>query len=183
MHLIRITKSRTWILIGGIALLLHGALATVAAANVTLAWDRNSDSDISGYKVYYGTSSRTYPFVLDSGNTTTQFIDNLQSGITYYFAVTAYNADGQESDFSGELPYPVPVPLHGISALGDGSFRIRFEGLPERTYRVEYTESLTAPNWRTLGMGTAGSNGLFEIIDRPIGVSSARFYRSVYPAR
>jgi hypothetical protein len=153
----------------------------VSGATVTLAWDPNSESDVSGYKVHYGLNSRTYPFVVDTGTATSQTIENLQEGVSYYFAVTAYNVAGLESGFSGEIGFT--VPWRSIYAVGDGSFRIRFRGVPERTYRIEYTESLTAPDWRTLSTGTAGVNGSFEIVDRPTAGSPARFYRSVYPAR
>ena len=181
MQLISYNRSRIWILVAGIGLTLHCATTNVTGASVTLAWDPSAESNVSGYKVHYGHSSRTYPFVVDAGNETRQTIGNLQEGVSYYFAVTAYNVDGLESDFSGEISYAVPLP--SISALGDGSFRIRFQGAPERSYRVEYTESLAAPNWRTLGIRTAGANGSFEVIDRPLAGSPARFYRSVYPAR
>ena len=174
-------RNRIWLLVLGIAVTLHGATTIVEGASVTLAWDPNSEPNVAGYKVHYGHSSQTYPFVVDAGNVNAQVINNLQEGVTYYFAVTAYNVVGLESDFSGEISYE--VPLRTIYALEDGSFRLRFQGLPERTYRIEYTESLTEPNWTTLGIRTAGVNSAFEIIDRPVAGSPARFYRSVYPAR
>jgi len=179
--IISIVKSRIWILSAGIIVTSYCAATNVAAASVTLAWDPGSDSNVSGYKVYYGLSSRTYPYVVDAGNTTTHVIKNLQEGATYYFVVTAYNVAGPESDFSGEIDYT--VPLRSIYSVGDGSFRIRFQGAPGRTYQIQYTESLSAPNWRSLGLREAGANGSFEIIDRPISGSPMGFYRSVYPAR
>jgi hypothetical protein len=174
-------KSRVWLLVAGIGVALCCATTNVTGASVTLAWDPSAEPDVAGYRVHYGLHSRTYPLVVDAGNVTKQTIGDLQEGVFYYFAVTAYDSAGLESDFSGEIGYA--VPLRSINALGDGSFRIRFQGVPERTYRVEYTESLTAPNWRTLGIRTAGGNSSFEIIDRPLAGSPARFYRSVYPAR
>jgi len=173
-------RRHLWLPLAGVALMLHGATTNATGATVTLAWDPSADSSVSGYKVHYGFNSHTYPFVVDAGSETSQTI-NLQEGVPYYFSVTAYNVAGLESDFSGEISYA--VPMRSISALGDGSFRVRFEGVPERTYRIEYTESLTAPNWRTLDIVAAGANGLFEIVDRPLAGSPARFYRSVYPAR
>jgi hypothetical protein len=174
-------RNRIWFWTAGFAVTLLCVATSVAGANVTLAWDGNSEPNISGYKVYYGRVSQTYPFVIDAGSNTTQVISNLEDGITYYFAVTAYDAFGQESDFSGEIPYT--IPLQSIRTLADGSLRIRFQGVPARTYRVEYTESLTEPNWKTLGIRAAGSNGSLEIIDQPTAASPARFYRSVHPAR
>ena len=174
-------KSRVWSLVAGLVFALCCATANVTGANVTLAWDPSADPDVAGYRVHYGLHSQTYPLVVDAGNVTKQTIGDLQEGVFYYFAVTAYDTAGLESDFSGEINYA--VPLRNISALEDGSFRVRFPGVPERTYRIEYTESLTAPNWTTLAIRTAGANSAFEIIDRPLAGSPARFYRSVYPAR
>ncbi len=70
------------------------------AADVTLAWDPNTESDIAGYKMHYGTSSRNYPHVVDVGNTTQYTLTGLQEGLTYYFAVTAHDDSGNESGFS-----------------------------------------------------------------------------------
>ena len=62
---------------------------------------------MAGYRVYYGTSSRSYLQSKGSGaNTgkTTQYTaSGLQSGRTYYFSVTAYDAVGNESAYSSEV--------------------------------------------------------------------------------
>jgi len=47
------------------------------AGTVTVSWDPVSDADLAGYKVYYGTSSGTYPNVVDVGNVTTHTFTNL----------------------------------------------------------------------------------------------------------
>jgi hypothetical protein len=71
---------------------------------VTLAWDPNSPSEsIAGYRLYYGTESRSYTGVIDIANGTLKKVSKLAKGYYYYFAVTAYNEAGQESDFSEEL--------------------------------------------------------------------------------
>ncbi len=83
------------------------------AGNVTLAWDAvttNIDgtpcTDLGGYKIYYGTAPQTYTHVIDVGNVT-QYTITLSQG-TYYFAVTAYNTAGAESEFSNEISTVVP---------------------------------------------------------------------------
>ena len=71
---------------------------------VTLAWDPNSPSEgIAGYRLYYGTESRSYTGVIDITNGTLKKVSKLAKGYHYYFAVTAYNEAGQESDYSEEL--------------------------------------------------------------------------------
>jgi hypothetical protein len=73
------------------------------AGEVTLAWDRNTEPDLAGYKVYVGVESRTYDRVIDAGNETTCVVSGLEEGKTYYFAATAYNSNNLESDFSNEV--------------------------------------------------------------------------------
>jgi len=76
-----------------------------ASGTVTLIWD--SAPSATGYKVYSGTSSGAYGAPVDIGNVTTFRIANLQSGATYYFAVTAYNSTG-ESGYSNEVSKSIP---------------------------------------------------------------------------
>ena len=86
------------------------------AASITLAWDRSQDTDIAGYRVYYGTSSGHYAKVISVGSQTTCTITNLEPGRTYYFVATAYDTNGNESTFSQEIPYTVPF----VDSDGDG---------------------------------------------------------------
>ena len=74
-----------------------------AAVSVDLEWDPNSEADVAGYKLYYGTASGTYTETVDVGNTTTATAANLIPGTTYFFAVTAYNLEGLESLTSNEI--------------------------------------------------------------------------------
>jgi len=79
--------------------------------NVTLSWQaptNNADGttlvDLKGYKVHYGSASKSYSDTIQVTNPgiTTYVVDNLEAG-KYYFAVTAYNAAGQESSLSSEV--------------------------------------------------------------------------------
>lgn len=61
---------------------------------------------VSGYKLYYGVSQRTYSTVLDLGNTNVAYKPtDLPSSVegVYYFALTVYDASGNESDYSNEI--------------------------------------------------------------------------------
>jgi hypothetical protein len=76
--------------------------------SATLAWDAPTThedgtpaTDLSGFKIYYGTSSGNYTSTIDVGNINTYVVDNLVSG-TYYFAVTAYYTSGNQSGYSNE---------------------------------------------------------------------------------
>ena len=72
---------------------------------VVLAWDPNSEQDLSGYKIHYGTYSGNYTSVIDVGNQLSCTVVNLTPGQTYYFAATAYNYSGLESGYSNEVVY------------------------------------------------------------------------------
>ena len=86
------------------------------AAQVTLAWDKNPESDIAGYKVHYGTSSGSYDYSVDVGNYNSCTISGLEEGTNYYFAASAYNTNNVESDYSDELVYKVPAEDSGGSS-------------------------------------------------------------------
>ena len=74
-----------------------------ALTPVTVAWDENNPAP-EGYIVYWGTSSGNYSDSYDVGAATQYTIPGLQDGLTYYFAVKAYD-DGNESDYSQEISH------------------------------------------------------------------------------
>jgi len=80
----------------------------VEAAEITLVWDANSEPDLEGYKIHYGLASGIYSTIIDVSLTLTpqspeHKIIDLSSGVRYYFAATAYDLDGNESNFSDEV--------------------------------------------------------------------------------
>jgi len=80
------------------------ALASTSpeGCSIRVSWEANTEPDVAGYKVYYGTASHQYLWTLDVGNVTTVEVPNLATGMRYYFAVTAYDSAGNESLFSPE---------------------------------------------------------------------------------
>jgi hypothetical protein len=70
---------------------------------VTLVWDPNTETDLAGYKLYYGTSSGSYQGSVVVGNRTSTTLSGLLEGQIYYFAATAYDFSGNESGFSNEV--------------------------------------------------------------------------------
>ncbi|GAX59620.1 hypothetical protein SCALIN_C04_0108 [Candidatus Scalindua japonica] len=59
--------------------------------------------------IYSGISSRNYDSVNDVGNQTSYTMQNLVEGQTYYFAVTAYDTANNESGYSEEVVYTIPI--------------------------------------------------------------------------
>jgi hypothetical protein len=89
------------------------------AFHLTLEWDSNVDEDLAGYIMYYGTASRNYKYDVDIGDETSVTISGLIDGKKYYFAVTAYDIDGNESAYSAEIAYP-NTGSSGASGGGGG---------------------------------------------------------------
>ena len=73
----------------------------------SLSWSAVGDGDLAGYRVYSGTSSRSYSQAkgsgVDTGKSTQFTASGLTSGRTYYFSVTAYDQAGNESAYSSEV--------------------------------------------------------------------------------
>ncbi|MGN6556229.1 MAG: hypothetical protein ACTHLW_21165 [Verrucomicrobiota bacterium] len=76
---------------------------------LTLTWDMPADPNIAGANVYQGAASRTYTNKVDCGMTNRVTVE--VSDGTNYFAVTAYNLLGVESDYSQEVSYAPLVPI------------------------------------------------------------------------
>jgi hypothetical protein len=72
------------------------------AASLHLAWNANGEEDLRGYRLYYGTSPRSYESSLDVGNCITYELPNLDQGVTYYIAVSALDTSHNESEKSNE---------------------------------------------------------------------------------
>ena len=177
-------KNGSWARRGICAALILVTTVAIGAVSVTVAWNPNPEPDIAGYKVYVGTNSDRYSTVVDAGNRTSQVISNLAAGWTYFFAASAYDTTGLESELSPGVSYTVPVPSPELifTPLGNGSFGIQFQGVPGVTYWIEYATNLTSPTWRRLATPTADPQGLVQLTDTPADGSSQRFYRAVFPS-
>ncbi len=123
------------------------------ASGVRVAWVENPVSDVAGYRVYYGTASRSYQIHVDAGTFTSIEIDRLSSGTTYYFAVTAYDYSGNESAYSQEIQATMPAApavstVSGASSVsgsssesGSGSLSVSSSGSGSSTNTVSSSVS------------------------------------------
>ena len=103
--------------------LLGATLPHTLAGTVSIAWDPVTDTDLAGYRVYYGTSPGNYTQSVDVGNVTTATVSGLTDCTQYYFGVKAYYTAANESlNYSNEIsgwPRPV-VSLSAPSAAEQG---------------------------------------------------------------
>lgn len=96
------------------------------AGSVVATWNANSEPDLAGYKLFYGTASRTYTDSIDVGNVTEQEVSDLTDGVKYFFAVAAYDSSGNQSGYSQEVSKVIGKNLASTSA-GNGEGEIRFK--------------------------------------------------------
>lgn len=74
-----------------------------SATGVDLSWtSAQPASQVTGYRVYYGTAAHRYDFVQSVGNVLSASISGLTVDTYYYFAVVAIDVNGNESAFSNE---------------------------------------------------------------------------------
>ncbi|MFZ5518493.1 MAG: fibronectin type III domain-containing protein [Candidatus Zhuqueibacterota bacterium] len=90
-----------------VAVSLLGALTPTS---LLLQWKANNESDLAGYKVYWGTESRKYKSVANVGQDTSYTVSNLQPGYHYYIAATSYDHAGNESHYSEEVTFYIEPP-------------------------------------------------------------------------
>lgn len=84
-----------------------------------LEWDASTDPDVVGYNIYYGTNHMVYTKTIPVGNVIFFLIPigSLLNGLNYVFAATALDSVGLESDFSNEVSYHTPGPVHSSTNL------------------------------------------------------------------
>ncbi len=121
------------------------------AANVNVAWNASTGSNISGYKIYYGTSSRNYAYNVNVGKSTSASLSGLQEGRKYYFAATAYTSSA-ESNYSSELAYTVPT-------ASSGSTTPTTPTSPSGTITIDNGGSGTSTSGTWITSGGSGSYG------------------------
>jgi hypothetical protein len=128
------------------------------AVQVTLAWDESGGA--AGYKIYSGTESNNYTWVVDVGNMTSYTTASLTDGYTYYFAATAYDATRLESDYSTEISYNAstdpcsysisPASASIIASGGSGSIAVTTQS------GCAWSASSSA-SWITIISGNSGT--------------------------
>ncbi len=112
--------------------LLIFSFGAAEAAQVSMAWDKNPEPQVTGYKLYVGNTSRSYQSSVDVGNTTSYTFTGIQPGKTTYLALTAYDGSKQEGPYSDEIVCNTIVSSSGSNGaispsgtivLGNGSSR------------------------------------------------------------
>lgn len=78
--------------------------ASLRAVSTTLSWSPSADPNVTGYMLYYGTNSHSYTSSL-AATTNGAVVAGLTTGVTYYFAATSDDANGDQSTYSSEATF------------------------------------------------------------------------------
>ena len=99
-------------------LLVGVAAGPVTRAGVrTVSWSPSLGA--KGYKVFYGSATGGYTKTVNVGNTTTYQTESLDDCTTWFFAVTAYNTNG-ESGYSPEASWLTPLTVDSATPVNPG---------------------------------------------------------------
>ena len=105
---------------------------TALAIDYTFSWDANEEPQVEGYKLYYSVDlpgppyDGLHPFYphsdspIDVGNVTEYTLHDLEEGVIYYFAVTAYDSEGNESGYSNQVSNADLDNLETFRSVGSG---------------------------------------------------------------
>ena len=106
-------------------LLFSPRVAIGSPVSVSATWSAVTEDiddqpeNVAGYFLYWSVSPRgsdtresnpdVYPERVDTGGTTSYTLSDIEGGKRYYFALTAYDIWGNESEFSEEIAFDVPA--------------------------------------------------------------------------
>jgi len=149
----------------------------VFAGSATVSWNANSEPDLAGYNIYYGTTSRNgssvkpYPgsTMVSVTGTTTKAFTGLTEGATYYFSVTAYDNSNNESEYSQEVVKEVPFPT--CTSFTYSSWSTCSNSTQSRTIQVASPENcvngspVLTQSCATVTSGGGGGSGVSPTCD------------------
>ena len=135
------------------------------AQSATVSWQANTESDLNGYKIYYGRSPRRYNLVMDVGNKIELKIRLPGYGL-WYFAVTSYDNSLNESAYSNEV---------SILLADQSSYELPANFMLSQNYpnpfNPETSISFTLPNDSQITLK------IFDILGREIRTLSKGLYK------
>lgn len=162
------------------ALFLGAETKAQTLTSVTLGWTASPSSGVTGYYIYYGTSTNMNDNIcVPVSNVTNVTISGLVKGLTYYFAATSHDSNYNQSAFSPEISETAGVVaqaagwLSAAVGLPAGQFGFALSGTTGGQYVVQASTDLM--NWVALQTNVAP----FNFVDSNAAGFPRRFYRAV----
>lgn len=108
----------------GLLLLFQPLGQVPATREIVATWGANTEADLGGYKLHYGTGSGSYSQHLDVGKVLTKTV-TVGEG-TWYFVLSAYDTAGNESGYGPEASILVDATAPGVP----GGLVLQVQGVP-----------------------------------------------------
>jgi hypothetical protein len=165
----------------------RGLFSVTGDGKVDLYWIGNTEEDLAGYRVYWNdTPTGAYEYMATTANA--HYTDyDVVNGTTYYYAVTAYDRDGNESELSFETISDTPRPegfdlvlydYNGSSYMLSGydfsTYQRQQYNLPSTDIFYGYVDGMHVmyawnpdPDWPSTDIQDAGYRDLDEADDAP----------------
>ncbi|MBU1018977.1 MAG: hypothetical protein ABII07_05805 [Patescibacteria group bacterium] len=128
---------------------VEGVTAVAGEGSVTLSWEMATDNvGVTGYKIYYGLDSvsedgGTYTFgSLETDNVLEHVFEDLEGGVTYYFAITALDAAGNESEY---YSYEASAAPAATAEDTESPYIVGAEALTDMVLEVMFSEDIELP--------------------------------------
>jgi len=97
----------------------RGVFTTTGDEQVSVAWYPNAEYDLGGYRVWRGYDGTNFDELLTE-TAASRYIDtDVRNGETYFYAVSAYDIHGNESELSPENARDTPRPEGRNIVLND----------------------------------------------------------------
>ena len=156
--------------------------SSTIAATVFTANDTDADGDALSVTAVTYTGDHGGAVALSGANITYSPAADYAGSDAFTYTIS----DGHGGTAVGTVAVTVSTSSPGSPNAGgivaDGAkFKLTFQGVGNRTYRVQYATRLTPPDWQDLGTVQASRTGLVLYEDTPPSGASARYYRIVHP--
>jgi hypothetical protein len=142
-------KMKLEIVLLGVLILIIG-FQKLYSAQVNMSWNANTETDLAGYKIYVGQTSRNYDRTVDVGNLTTYILDGVTEMVEVFFTLTAYDSAGNESDYSDEISGVVgdltPPQIVQISPISLTEIRFEFDKILDLNSATNANNYSISPN-------------------------------------
>lgn len=91
-----------------IAISMIASIAYAGMYHIIFSWDKNTEADLAGYKLYHRIASELYTdsnalIIINDPNSNTCTLDDFVTNENIYFVITAFDIAGNESGYSNEV--------------------------------------------------------------------------------
>ncbi|MEL7363526.1 MAG: T9SS type A sorting domain-containing protein, partial [Bacteroidota bacterium] len=139
-----------------------GFAAVLDAGTVALTWVANADADLEGYRLYRDLASAPTALLAALSADATAYTDaDVEDGTAYFYRLTAFDDDGNESAFSDEVEVRVTTvsadegPALPTAYALDGLYPNPVSGTATVSYALPEAASVTVEVFDLLGARVA----------------------------